>query len=75
MDGQASVTSVVLVQAFGSHLNEHLTYTLATPTPHFTIGATSGVLKTTSLLFDRETQRKHMLLIQVSFFFVRILSH
>lgn len=62
----SAVSRVVLVQAIGSDLNEHLTYRLLTPTPHFMIGETSGVLQTTSVPFDREEESNYHLLVEVS---------
>lgn len=69
------VSRVVLVQAIGSDLNEHLTYRLLTPTPHFSIGETSGVLHTTTHSFDREEESNFLLLVEVGVIYEALLFY
>ena len=56
---------VVLVEAFGAGRLARLTYRLLTPSTHFTVGETSGVVHTTERTFDREQQSTYELLIEV----------
>ena len=56
---------MVLVQALGSQLNEHLKFRLLNPTEMFSIGETSGVIMTTGKPFDRETQDSYQLVAEV----------
>lgn len=59
------VDRVVLVQALGSELNEHLKFRILNPTDAFTIGETSGVIMTTGKPFDREEQDAYHLVAEV----------
>ncbi|KAL1114860.1 hypothetical protein AAG570_007684, partial [Ranatra chinensis] len=56
--------TVVVVSVIGSHLNEHLIFSILNPSPLFTIGLTSGALRTTGIRFDREEQEYYQLIVQ-----------
>lgn len=49
----------------GSHLNEHLEFSILNPSSFFSIGPTTGVIRTTGLRFDREAQETYQLIVQV----------
>jgi protocadherin Fat 1/2/3 len=55
---------VVVVTVLGASLNENLRFSLLNPTDMFTIGATSGAVRTTGKRFDREVQNKHELVVE-----------
>lgn len=64
-ENKTKVLTVVVVNVIGSALNENLIFSILNPTPYFTIGKTSGAIRTTGLPFDRETQEYHKLIVQV----------
>lgn len=66
-ENQTKVMTVVVVNVIGSVLNENLVFSILNPTNYFTIGRTSGVIRTTGIAFDRETQEYHQLIVQVSY--------
>lgn len=66
-ENKTKVMTVVVVNVIGSALNENLVFSILNPTAYFTIGRTSGVIRTTGRPFDRETQEYHQLIIQVSY--------
>lgn len=65
LENSTSVEQVAIVQATGHALNEHLTFSILNPSPLFKIGATSGVVMTTGLPFDREIQNEYTVVIEV----------
>ena len=56
---------VLVVNVLGSALNENLKFRLLNPTDLFTIGSTSGALRTTGKVFDREEREKYELIVEV----------
>lgn len=64
-ENQTKVMTVVVVNVIGSVLNENLIFSILNPTNYFVIGKTSGVIRTTGVPFDRETQEYHQLIVQV----------
>lgn len=64
IENSTKITTVCVVNVLGSALNEHLEFTILNPTDMFTIGLTSGVIRTTGVKFDRETQDKYELIIE-----------
>ncbi|KAJ8347820.1 hypothetical protein SKAU_G00264090 [Synaphobranchus kaupii] len=61
-----NVTTVAVVSTAGSQLNEPLKYCLLNAGTHFKIRATSGVIQTTGVPFDREEQELYDLFVEVS---------
>lgn len=64
IENTTKITHVCVVNVLGSALNEHLEFRILNPTDMFTIGPTSGVIQTTGLKFDRETQDKYELIVE-----------
>lgn len=64
IENSTKVTHVCVVNVLGSALNEHLEFRILNPTDMFTIGPTSGVIRTTGLKFDREVQDKYELIVE-----------
>ncbi|KAF2364658.1 EGF-like calcium-binding domain [Trinorchestia longiramus] len=64
-ENNSEINTVLLVQAVGSKLNEHLEFRLLNPSPMFTIGETSGVIMTTGKPFDREHRDTYDLVVEV----------
>lgn len=65
LENSTKVITVAVVTVLGSHLNEHLDFSILNPSPLFSIGATTGVIRTTGLRFDRESQENYQLIVQV----------
>ncbi|XP_024085354.1 fat-like cadherin-related tumor suppressor homolog [Cimex lectularius] len=64
LENSTKSITVAVVTVLGSHLNEHLTFSILNPSPYFTIGPTSGALRTTGVRFDREHQERYQLIVQ-----------
>ncbi|KAJ8970950.1 hypothetical protein NQ317_014058 [Molorchus minor] len=64
VENTTKITHVCVVNVLGSALNEHIEFRILNPTDLFTIGLTSGVIKTTGRKFDREVQDKYELIIE-----------
>ncbi len=64
-ENKTKITNVVVVNVIGSALNENLVFSILNPTEYFTIGRTSGVIRTSGKPFDREAQEYHQLIVQV----------
>ena len=56
---------IAVVNVLGSVLNENLQFSILNPSNLFSIGATSGLIKTTGVPFDREEQEKYKLIVEV----------
>ncbi len=65
MENQTGVEQVSVVQAIGHALNEHLEFHILNPSHMFQIGATSGVVQTLGIPFDRESQENYTLVVEV----------
>lgn len=65
LENSTKISTVAVVTVLGSHLNEHLDFSILNPSPLFSIGATTGVIRTTGLRFDREAQETYQLIVQV----------
>lgn len=65
LENSTKQITVAVVTVIGNKLNEHLIFSILNPTPLFTIGSTSGALRTTGLRFDREQQEYYQLIVQV----------
>ena len=56
---------IAVMHVLGTTLNENLRFSLITLSDYFTIGETSGAIRTTGKAFDRETQDHYELVVQV----------
>lgn len=64
IENSTKLTTVCVVNVLGSALNEHLEFRILNPTDMFTIGLTSGVIRTTGIRFDREVQDSYELIVE-----------
>lgn len=64
VENSTKLTTVCVVNVLGSALNEHLEFRILNPTDMFAIGLTSGVIRTTGVRFDRETQDSYELIVE-----------
>ncbi|KAG5872822.1 hypothetical protein JTB14_018053 [Gonioctena quinquepunctata] len=64
IENTTKISYVCVVNVLGSALNEHIEYSILNPTDMFTIGPTSGVIRTTGLKFDREFQDEYELIVE-----------
>ncbi|CAH2225513.1 protocadherin Fat 3 isoform X1, partial [Pelobates cultripes] len=65
-ENSTNITKVAVVNAVGHHLNEPLKYTILNPGNKFKIKATSGVIQTTGVSFDREEKELYELVVEAS---------
>ena len=76
-ENKTDVERIVVVEAIGSDLNEHIHFSILNPSPLFKIGRTSGAIHTIGISFDREEKELYELFVQVLAYyqlFMRILS-
>ncbi|XP_041947685.1 protocadherin Fat 3 isoform X2 [Alosa sapidissima] len=66
LENNVNVTTVAVVNAVGSRLNEPLKYTLLNAGVRFAVRPTSGVIQTTGIPFDREEQESYDLVVEAS---------
>ncbi|CAG9825597.1 unnamed protein product [Phaedon cochleariae] len=64
VENSTKVTYVCVVNLLGSELNDHVLFRILNPTDLFRIGATSGVIKTTGVKFDREAEDVYELIVE-----------
>ncbi|XP_030767379.1 fat-like cadherin-related tumor suppressor homolog isoform X3 [Sitophilus oryzae] len=64
VENSTKITIVCVVNVLGSALNEHIEFKILNPTDMFTIGPTSGVIRTTGIKFDRETKDAYQLIVE-----------
>ncbi|KAJ8953022.1 hypothetical protein NQ318_015384 [Aromia moschata] len=64
VENSTKIAHVCVVNVLGSALNEHIEFRILNPTDMFTIGPTSGVIRTTGRKFDREVQDKYELIVE-----------
>lgn len=64
IENSTKIVTVCVVNVLGSALNEHVDFKILNPTNMFRIGPTSGVIQTTGVKFDRESQEKYELIIE-----------
>ncbi|XP_060526655.1 fat-like cadherin-related tumor suppressor homolog isoform X2 [Cylas formicarius] len=64
IENTTKITTVCVVNVLGSALNEHLEFAILNPTDMFTIGPTSGVIRTTGKKFDRELRDNYELIVE-----------
>ena len=56
VENSTAIENITVVQARGHDVNEHVTFAILNPDKLFQIGATSGVIRSTGIPFDREKQ-------------------
>lgn len=64
LENSTKIATVTIVNVLGSMLNEHIEFRILNPTDMFQIGLTSGVIKTTGKMFDRELQDNYKLIVE-----------
>ncbi|KAL1490534.1 hypothetical protein ABEB36_013210 [Hypothenemus hampei] len=64
VENSTKITIVCVVNVLGTALNQHVEFRILNPTDMFTIGLTSGVIRTTGRKFDREVQDKYQLIVE-----------
>lgn len=66
LENSTKEMNVAVVNVLGTALNEHIVFSILNPTDMFTIGPTSGAIKTTGKRFDRELKDNYELIVEVS---------
>lgn len=66
LENTSNISTIMVVNAIGNHLNEPIKYAVLNAGIHFKIGPTSGVIKTTGISFDREEQEVYELMVEAS---------
>lgn len=64
-ENSTGTQQLIVVQALGQSLNEHLHFSILNPLEAFDIGATSGVVETCGWPFDREVKASYTLVVEV----------
>lgn len=64
LENSTKISTVCVVNVVGSELNEHIQFSILNPTDLFTIGSTSGAIRTTGIRFDREVQDNYELIVE-----------
>ncbi|KAK9754792.1 Cadherin domain [Popillia japonica] len=64
LENSTKILTVCVVNVLGSALNEHLEFRILNPTDMFSIGLTSGVIRTTGIRFDREAKDNYELIVE-----------
>lgn len=64
VENTTKVVTIGLTNVIGNTLNENVEYRILNPTDMFEIGITSGAIKTTGLIFDRELQDMYKLFVE-----------
>ncbi|XP_032575014.1 fat-like cadherin-related tumor suppressor homolog isoform X2 [Drosophila sechellia] len=63
-ENNTKVATIGLVNVIGNSLNENVEYRILNPTQLFDIGISSGALKTTGVIFDREVKDLYRLFVE-----------
>ncbi|KRK02312.1 uncharacterized protein Dyak_GE19644, isoform C [Drosophila yakuba] len=63
-ENNTKVATIGLVNVVGNSLNENVEYRILNPTQLFDIGISSGALKTTGVIFDREVKDLYTLFVE-----------
>lgn len=64
VENSTKIAMVCVVNVLGTALNEHVVFRILNPTDMFTIGLTSGVIRTTGKRFDREVKDNYELIVE-----------
>lgn len=62
-ENSTKISTVAVVNVLGSILNENIVFRILNANDKFTIGSTSGVIRTTGVKFDRESRDNYELII------------
>lgn len=65
-ENSTDVSTVAMLTVLGNSLGEDIKFKILNPSPMYTIGKTSGMIKTTGIPFDRETQETYTLVVEVN---------
>lgn len=63
-ENTTKVATVGLINVIGNTLAENVEYVILNPTEMFEIGITSGAIKTTGVMFDREVQDMYTIFVE-----------
>ncbi|XP_026833139.1 fat-like cadherin-related tumor suppressor homolog isoform X3 [Drosophila erecta] len=63
-ENNTKIATIGLVNVVGNSLNENVEYRILNPTQLFDIGISSGALKTTGVIFDREVKDLYRLFVE-----------
>lgn len=66
LENTSNISTLIVVNAIGNHLNEPIKYAMLNAGIHFKIGPTSGVIQTTGISFDCEEQEVYELVVEAS---------
>ncbi|XP_075164704.1 FAT atypical cadherin kugelei [Haematobia irritans] len=64
MENSTKISFIGLVNVIGNYLEEKVEYKILNPSSFFEIGKTSGAIKTTGVVFDRETMDKYTVIVE-----------
>nr|XP_018670260.2 protocadherin Fat 1 [Ciona intestinalis] len=64
MESSTEIEPVVVVTVAGLELEDNIRFTILNPTPHFKIGITSGIIETTGVPVDRESNLAYEILVE-----------
>lgn len=64
-ENSTEISTVAIVTPLGTALDDHLTFHILNPTHMFKIGETTGVIRTTGRVFDREAESFYTLVVEV----------
>ncbi|XP_064544890.1 fat-like cadherin-related tumor suppressor homolog isoform X2 [Drosophila montana] len=64
LENTTKVATIGLLNVIGNTLNENVEYRILNPTDMFAIGITSGAIKTTGVMFDREVQDMYKIFVE-----------
>ncbi|EDW19762.2 fat-like cadherin-related tumor suppressor homolog isoform X3 [Drosophila mojavensis] len=63
-ENTTKVATIGLINVIGNTLSENVEYIILNPTEMFEIGITSGAIKTTGVMFDREVQDMYKIFVE-----------
>lgn len=66
LENTSNISTLMVVNAIGNHLNEPIKYAVLNAGIHFKIGPRSGVIQTTGISFDHEEQEIYELVVEAS---------
>lgn len=64
IENSTKVAILGVLNVVGTFIHEHIEFSIVSPTEYFNIGKTSGAIKTTGKLFDRETQDLYKIIVE-----------
>lgn len=66
LENTSNISTLIVVNVIGNHLNEPVKYAVLNAGIHFKIGPTSGVIQTTGIIFNCEEQEVYELVVEAS---------